>query len=94
VLQVLRENHLYAKFIKFDFFKNEIQYLGHVISAEGNTIDSTKIKKIMDWPAPRNVTEVRSFMELAGYYKRLIKGISKIENPITSLQRKGNRFVW
>jgi hypothetical protein len=48
----------------------------------------------MDWPAPRNVTEVRYFMGLVGYYRRFIKGFSKIGNPITSLQRKGNKFVW
>jgi hypothetical protein len=53
VLQVLREHQLYAKFIKCDFFQKEIQYLGHVISAEGVAVDPKKIKAIMDWPAPR-----------------------------------------
>jgi hypothetical protein len=48
----------------------------------------------MDWLATRNVTKVRSFMGLVGYYMRFIKGFSKIENPITSLQRKGKKFVW
>jgi hypothetical protein len=72
----------------------EIQYLGHVISIEGVTIDPMKIKAIMDWPYPRNMTEVRSFMGLDGYYRRFIKGFSIIKNPITSLQRKGKRFVW
>jgi hypothetical protein len=94
VLQVLREHQLYAKFNKCDFFKKEIQYLGHVISVEGVAVDPAKIKEIMDWPAPRNVTEVRSFMGLDGYYRRFIKGFSKIGNPITSLQRKGKKFVW
>jgi hypothetical protein len=94
VLQVLREHQLYAKFSKCDFFQREIQYLGHVISAEGVAVDPEKIKEIMDWPAPRNVTEVRSFMGLVGYYRRFIKGFSKIGNPITSLQRKGKKFIW
>jgi hypothetical protein len=94
VLQVLREHQLYAKFSKCDFFKKEIQYLGHVISVEGVAVDPAKIKAIMDWPAPRNVMEVRSFMGLAGYYRIFIKGFSKIGNPIMSLQRKGKRFVW
>jgi hypothetical protein len=85
---------LYAKFSKCDLFQKEIQYLGHIISAEGVAVDPEKIKEIMDWPAPRNVTEVRYFMGLDGYYKRFIKGFSKIGNPITSLQRKGNKFVW
>jgi hypothetical protein len=53
VLQVLREHQLYAKFNKCDFFQKEIQYLGHIISAEGVAVDPKKIKEIMDWPAPR-----------------------------------------
>jgi hypothetical protein len=57
-------------------------------------VDPAKIKEIMDWPTPRNVIEVRSFMGLVGYYRRFIKGFSKIGNPITSLQRKGKKFVW
>ena len=56
VLQVLIEYHFYSKFGKCDFFQREIQYLGHVISAEGVTVDPEKIKVIMNWPAPRNVT--------------------------------------
>jgi hypothetical protein len=55
--------------------------------------DPEKIKEIMDWHAPQNVTEVRSFMELDGYYRRFINGFSKICQPITSLQRKGKKFV-
>jgi hypothetical protein len=65
VLYVLREHQLYAKFNKCDFFKKEIQYLDHVISAKGVIIDPTKIKEIMDWTTPRNLTEVISFMGLA-----------------------------
>jgi hypothetical protein len=60
VLQVLREHQLYAKFNKCDFFHKEIQYLGHIISAEGVAVDLEKIKAIMDWPTLRNVTKVRS----------------------------------
>jgi hypothetical protein len=94
VLQVLREHQIYAKFSKCDFFQKEIQYLGHIISTEGVEVDLEKIKAIMDWPTPRNVTEVRYFMGLVGYYKRFIRGFSKIGNPITSLQEKGKKFVW
>jgi hypothetical protein len=59
--------------------------LGHIISEEGITVDPIEIKSIEEWSMPRNVIEVRSFMGLAGYYKRFIEGFSKIAHPITSL---------
>jgi hypothetical protein len=65
-----------------------------VISVEGVVVDHEKIKAIMDWPTPRNVPEVRSFMGLDGYYRRFLKVFSNIGNPITSLQRKGKKFIW
>ena len=55
-------------------------------------MDPEKIEAIKEWSAPKNVTEVRSFMVLAGYYRRFIEGFSKIAHPITSLQRKGVKF--
>jgi hypothetical protein len=87
VLSVLREHQLYAKFNKCDLYKKEIQYLVHVISI-GVEIDPENIKENIDWPTPRNVAEVRSFMGLYGYYKRFIKGFSNIGNHVSSLQRK------
>ena len=60
---------------------------------DGVVVDPEKIKSIMDWPAPRNVFEVRSFMGLVGYYRMFIKGFSKIGHFITSLQIKGVKFV-
>ena len=57
-------------------------------------MDPTKIKVIQEWPTPRNVIEVRSFMGLVGYYRRFIEALSQISNPITSLQKKGVKFVW
>jgi hypothetical protein len=71
-----------------------MQYLGHTISSKGVVVDLEKMKEIMDWLAPRNVTEVRSFMGLAIYYRRFIKGLFKIDHPITSLKTKGKKFVW
>jgi hypothetical protein len=93
-LQVLREHQLYVKLNKCDFYKKEIQYLCHVISVEGVAVDPEKIKEIMDWPTPINVIEVRSFMGLDGYHRRFIKVFSNMSNPITSLQIKGNKFIW
>eukprot|EP00253_Pinus_taeda_P032583 PITA_32583 len=94
VLQTLWEHQLYAKFSKCDFFKEEIQYLGHVITKEGIAVDPEKIKAIMDWPILKDVADVRSFMGLAGYYRRFVEGFSKVAFPITSLQKKGKTFHW
>jgi hypothetical protein len=68
--------------------------LGHIISKDGIEVDPEKREAIREWPVPKNVTEVRSFMGLAGYYKRFIEGFSNIAHPITSLQRKGVKFQW
>jgi hypothetical protein len=74
VLQVLREHQLYAKLSKCSFYQRQIHYLGHIISKEGINVDLEKIKSIEEWTTPRNVTEVRSFMGLVGYYERFIEG--------------------
>jgi hypothetical protein len=68
--------------------------LGHIISEEGVVVDPEKVQAIQEWPALRNVAEVRSFMGLAGYYRRFIAGFSRIAHSITSLQRKENKFQW
>jgi hypothetical protein len=68
--------------------------LGHIISEEGIAVDPEKIEAIRGWPTPRNVSEIRSFMGLVGYYRRFIEGFSKISHPITSLQKKGIKFEW
>ena len=93
VLQELQEQQLFAKFSKCDFFKDEIQYLGHVVTKEGISVDPEKIQEIEDWPVPKDVTDVRSFMGITGYYRRFIEGFSKIVNPITSLQRKARNSI-
>ena len=90
----MQEHQLFAKFSKCDFFKDKIQYLGHVVTKEGIYVDPKKIRAIEDWPVPKDVTDVRSFMGITRYYRRFIEGFSRIENPITSLQKKGNKFDW
>ena len=94
VLQELREHRLFAKFSKSDFFKYKIQYLGHIVTKEGISVDPEKIREIEDWLVPKDVTDVRSFMGITRYYRRFIEGFSRIGNPITSLQKKGKKFDW
>jgi hypothetical protein len=94
VLQTLRKHKLYTKFDKCDFYQNEIQYLGHLISAEGIVVDPKKIKAIMEWSVPKDVEDIGSFMGITIYYHRFIEGISKIGYPITSLKKKGTKFNW
>ena len=70
-LRVLREHQLYAKLRKCMFYQEQIHNLGHIISEDGIVVDPENIEAIREWSAPKNVTEVRSFMGLAGYYIRL-----------------------
>jgi hypothetical protein len=94
VFQVLRQHQLYAKLRKCSFYQKQNHYLGHIISKDGIAMDPENIEAIREWSAPKNVTEVRSFISLAGYYMIFIEGFSKISHPITSLQIKGVNFQW
>ena len=94
VLQVLREHKLYAKLSKCEFWLKEVKFLGHVISAEGVAVDPTKVDAVLQWEQPKSVTEIRSFLGLAGYYRRFIKGFSQMAMPLTKLTRKGQPYVW
>ena len=68
--------------------------MGHTLSAKGIEVDPTKIKAILEWPTLQNVSKVRSFMGLAGYYQKFVEGFSHIATQITSLQLQGKRFEW
>jgi hypothetical protein len=94
VLQKLRDNQLYAKFSKCDFWLKEVAFLGHIITNGGIKVDPSKISEILNWKQPTDVSKIRSFLELAGYYRRFIEGFSKIVKPLTSLLEKGKEFKW
>ena len=68
--------------------------MGHVVTKGGILVDPEKIKAIEEWPVPKDVTDIRSFMGITSYYRRFIEGFSRIANPITSLQKKGKKFEW
>ena len=73
VMETLREKELYAKLSKCDFWLKKVSFLGHIVSIEGIRVDPIKIEAVVNWKPPRNVTEVRTFLGLAGYYRRFVK---------------------
>ncbi|GKC24594.1 reverse transcriptase [Tanacetum coccineum] len=93
VLEILRQKKLYAKFSKCDFWLGQVAFLGHIVSVDGITMDPGKVEAITKWPRPTTVTEVRSFLGLAGYYRKFVEGFSLLALPLTKLMRKGEKFV-
>ena len=69
-------------------------FLGHVISAEGVSVDPHKIEALVNWKPPKNVSEVRSFLGFAGYYRKFVEGFSRIAAPLTKLTRKDVKYDW
>ena len=94
VLQTLRENELYAKFSKCEFWLESVGFLGHVVSSQGIQVDQKKVEAVAQWSRPTTVTEIRSFLGLAGYYRRFVKDFSKIAAPMSRLTQKNVKFEW
>ncbi|GJT68140.1 reverse transcriptase domain-containing protein [Tanacetum coccineum] len=93
-LSLLKEEKLFAKFSKCEFWLYKVQFLGHVIDSEGIHVDPAKIESVKDWMTPKTPTEIHQFLGLAGYYRRFIEGFSKIARPMTKLTQKRVKFDW
>jgi hypothetical protein len=94
VLQKLKENQLYANLNKFEFWLKEVSFLCHIISEGGIFVDPSKVKDVLSWNTPQNVSDIRSFLGLIVYYRRFIEGFSKISMPMIQLLEKGNTLEW
>jgi hypothetical protein len=85
---------LYAKLSKCEFLLKQVAFLGHVISKGGISVDQSKVQDVLSWNALTSVGDIQSFLRLAGYYQRFIKGFSKISKPMTELFEKDKKFEW
>ena len=82
VLEVLRNHRLYAKLSKCEFGKKELNFLGHVVSAEGIKVDPKKVEIVNNWPIPNSVHQIRQFLGLANYFRRFVQGYANLTRPI------------
>jgi len=91
---VLKEKQLYANLGKCEFWLEKVKFLGHVISKANIVVDPSKVEAVVAWERPKTATEIRSFVGLAGYYRRFIEGFAKIVSPLTQLTEKNQIFTW
>jgi RNase H-like domain found in reverse transcriptase/Reverse transcriptase (RNA-dependent DNA polymerase) len=94
VLQRSRDEKLFAKLWKCEFNKSSVSFLGHVVGADGLQMEEKKVEAVVKWPPPANKVEVQSFLGLANYYRRFIKGFSHMEAPLSNLTKKKVSFNW
>jgi hypothetical protein len=94
VLQALKDVNLRVKPEKSQFHQQTIEFLGYIISGDGLKMDQAKVKAILEWPEPRNVSETQSFLGLANFYRKFVRGYSQIASPITDITKKDKKFEW
>jgi hypothetical protein len=88
VLDCLKRANLKLSPKKCDLFKDCVVFLGHVVSADGTTTDPAKIESVTNWPIPKNVRQVRSFIGLCSYYRRYVRNLADIARPFINLQKR------
>ncbi|WMV58694.1 hypothetical protein MTR67_052079 [Solanum verrucosum] len=94
VLQTIKYRQLFTKFSKCEFWLQSFSFLGHIVYIEGIRVDSQKIEAVKQWPRPTSPTYIRSFLGLAGYYRRFKEGFSSIASPLSKLTQKKVKFQW
>nr|GEX61694.1 putative reverse transcriptase domain-containing protein [Tanacetum cinerariifolium] len=94
ILELLKKEKLFGKFLKCEFWLQKAHFLGHVVNSEGIHVDPNKIEAVKNKKPPKTPTEIRSFLGLAGYYRRFITSFSKIAKPLTLLTQKYEKFEW
>src|SRR5881394_4664334 len=94
VLTRLRENHLFLKPHKCQFYVTTTSFIGIVISPEGISMEKEKIKAIMEWPVPATVKQIQSFLGFANFYRRFVNNFSTIAKPLTELTKKETKWKW
>ncbi|MDO3651381.1 reverse transcriptase domain-containing protein [Nocardia mangyaensis] len=90
----LREHQLYLKKSKCDLYKKEVTFLGHVVSEEGVKVDPRKTAIVRDWPEPKDVPQLRSFLGLANYFKKFIRAYAQMTGALTTLFKKDKPWQW
>lgn len=94
VLQTLQEKKLYAMLSKCEFWSREVSFLGHVILRDGIVVDPSKIHVVLQWETLKSITEIISFLGLAGFYRKFIEEFLKFAFPLTQSTWKGQAYVW
>ena len=94
VLTILEQHRLFVGLDKCSFGVQEMEFLGHVVGTDGVKVDPKKVQAVKDWPTPKDVKEVRSFLGLTGYFRRFIRHYAHKALPLTNLTKKETRWHW